>query len=221
MELLTAAQMRAIEQAAIEIGEVTSLELMERAGQGVVDAAFEEWPDLAKTSCSAVVLCGPGNNGGDGFVVARLLKDRGWDLSIALSGTPAALRGDAVVMFEQLNVSEAALMPYEATALEHRFVQPGQVLLVDGLLGVGQTRATHDILRPYEKAWNAYSNLSPKNSIHTVSIDVPTGYNSDTGALLTDGPFEPDLTVTFHREKPVHPILREHGYKVVVKDIGL
>ena len=59
-ELLTAAQMRAIEQAAIDSGQVTGLELMERAGRGVVDAIFAEWPDLAKTSHAAVVLCGPG-----------------------------------------------------------------------------------------------------------------------------------------------------------------
>ena len=74
-ELLTAAQMRAIEAAAIASGEVTGLELMERAGRGVVEAVFEEWPELQATAHRAVVLCGPGNNGGDGFVVARLLEE--------------------------------------------------------------------------------------------------------------------------------------------------
>ena len=74
-ELLTAAQMRSLEAAAIASGEVTGLELMERAGRGVVEAVFEEWPELRATSHRAVVLCWPGNNGGDGFVVARLLKD--------------------------------------------------------------------------------------------------------------------------------------------------
>jgi NAD(P)H-hydrate repair Nnr-like enzyme with NAD(P)H-hydrate epimerase domain len=77
-ELLTAAQMRAIEAAAIASGEVTGLELMERAGRGVVEAIFEEWPELAAGSFRAMVLCGPGGNGGDGFVVARLLKEWGW-----------------------------------------------------------------------------------------------------------------------------------------------
>jgi len=72
-ELLTAAQMRAIEEAAIASGEVTGLELMERAGRGVVEAILEWRPELAKASRKAVVLCGPGNNGRDGFVVARLL----------------------------------------------------------------------------------------------------------------------------------------------------
>ncbi|MXW87314.1 MAG: bifunctional ADP-dependent NAD(P)H-hydrate dehydratase/NAD(P)H-hydrate epimerase, partial [Boseongicola sp. SB0667_bin_21] len=73
--ILTAEEMRAVEQAAMSSGEVTGLELMERAGRGVVEAIFENWPDLASTSHRAHVLCGPGNNGGDGFVVARLLKE--------------------------------------------------------------------------------------------------------------------------------------------------
>ena len=89
-ELLTAAQMRAIEQAAISSGEVTGLELMERAGRGVVEAILEEWQEMALTTHKAVVLCGPGNNGGDGFVVARLLKDRGWEVEVFLYGDEEA-----------------------------------------------------------------------------------------------------------------------------------
>ena len=94
-ELLTASQMRAIEQAAIDSGEVTGLELMERAGVGVVEAILEEWPAMALTSQNAVVLCGPGNNGGDGFVVARLLKQRGWEVEVFLYGDERKLPVDA------------------------------------------------------------------------------------------------------------------------------
>lgn len=90
-ELLTAAQMRAIELAAINSGEVTGLELMERAGRGVVEAILEEWPEMALTSHKALVLCGPGNNGGDGFVVARLLKQRGWEVEVFLYGDEGKL----------------------------------------------------------------------------------------------------------------------------------
>ena len=94
-DLLTAAQMRALEQAAIASGEVTGLDLMERAGAGVVEAILAEWPDLALTSHRAVVLCGPGNNGGDGFVVARLLKQRGWEVEVFLHGDPEKLPPDS------------------------------------------------------------------------------------------------------------------------------
>ncbi|MEL7000410.1 MAG: NAD(P)H-hydrate epimerase, partial [Pseudomonadota bacterium] len=94
-ELLTAAQMRAVEQAAIDSGEVTGLELMERAGRGVVEAILEWGPELATAPHRAVVLCGPGNNGGDGFVVARLLKQRGWEVEVFLYGDEDKLPRDA------------------------------------------------------------------------------------------------------------------------------
>ena len=112
-ELLTAAQMRAIEEAAIASGKVTGLELMERAGRGVVQAIFEEWLELAPSwgpapkppeyllqddeggMHRAVVLCGPGNNGGDGFVVAGLLKECGWDVEVFLYGDAEKLPPDA------------------------------------------------------------------------------------------------------------------------------
>ena len=85
-ELLTAAQMRAIEAAAMASGRVTGPELMERAGAGVAEAVLLHWPAFARTPQRAVVLCGPGNNGGDGFVVARLLAARGWQVTVCALG---------------------------------------------------------------------------------------------------------------------------------------
>ncbi|MEX0286802.1 MAG: NAD(P)H-hydrate epimerase, partial [Paracoccaceae bacterium] len=94
-ELLTSAEMRAIEQAAIARSEVTGLELMERAGRGVVEAVFEEWPELEaqahEAKHKAVVLCGPGNNGGDGFFVARPFAERDWDVAGVLAGDGAQI----------------------------------------------------------------------------------------------------------------------------------
>src|SRR6056297_409934 len=94
-EVLSAGQMRALETEAIESGQVTGLELMERAGRGVVEAVFSQWPDLAQAPGWAAVLCGPGNNGGDGFVIARLLRDWGWEVDLWLLGDPERLRRGA------------------------------------------------------------------------------------------------------------------------------
>ena len=220
-ELLTAAHMRAIEQAAIASGEVTGLELMERAGRGVVEAIFEEWPNLRATSHRAVVLCGPGNNGGDGFVVARLLKDLGWQVKVACTIRLGKLKGDAATNAARVVADDADLMPYDRDHVCHALEKPGNIILVDALLGIGQDRNADAILDPYNKAWSMMANFSPDNQIRAVSIDVPTGYETDTGALCAKAPFEPDLTVTFHARKPVHDVISSHGYKVVVKDIGL
>ena len=94
-DLLTAEQMRSLEADAIGSGRVTGRTLMERAGQGVLTAILETWPDLADTPGRAVVLCGPGNNGGDGYVVARLLSARGWSVGLHSLGDPARLPPDA------------------------------------------------------------------------------------------------------------------------------
>ena len=84
--MLTAGQMRSLEADAIDRGRVSGAVLMERAGQGVVEAILAEWPDLADRTGAAVVLCGPGNNGGDGYVVARVLAGRGWEVEVFALG---------------------------------------------------------------------------------------------------------------------------------------
>ena len=137
-ELLTAAQMRAIEQAAIDSGEVTGLELMERAGKGVVEAIFEEWPELAEASHRAVVLCGPGNNGGDGFVVARLLKECGWEVEVFLYGDASRLPPDARVNYDRWGEMGEVL----PLTLDNggKFSCPFGGVLVDALFGTGLVR---------------------------------------------------------------------------------
>ena len=135
-ELLTAAQMRAIEQAAIRSGEVTGLELMERAGAGVVGAILAEWPELAETPGRAVVLCGPGNNGGDGFVIARLLAGRGWTVEVFLYGDPSKLPPDARVNCEQW-LAMGSVNPWAPAIISTASAD----LFVDAVFGAGLTRA--------------------------------------------------------------------------------
>ncbi|MCK4711432.1 MAG: NAD(P)H-hydrate dehydratase [Marinosulfonomonas sp.] len=222
-ELLTAAQMRAIEQAAIDSGEVTGLELMERAGRGVVEAVFEEWPELAKTTHRAVVLCGPGNNGGDGFVVARLLKEWGWEVEVFLYGDADKLPPDAKVNCER----------WKGMGGNQKGVPPIELLIsadiiVDALFGTGLTRALSGIyIEVVEQlsrldlsvdGWPVYL----KDRI--VSIDLPSGVCSDSGMPLDESYwFEAALTVTFHTWRVGHfldfgPVT---SGRVICMDIGL
>jgi len=221
-ELLTAAQMRAIEQAAIDSGEVTGLELMERAGRGVVEAILEEWPTMVLTSHKAVVLCGPGNNGGDGFVVARLLKERGWEVEVFLYGDEEKLPVDAKENCERWREmgEVASTSGINADALW----EGAYDLLIDGVFGTGLTRGLAAYLGP----WLYHSNDSQSidDTTKTVAIDIASGICSDSGRELGEGgAFLPKLTVTFHRQKIGHFLDRGARYtrssKVRIVDIGL
>ncbi|NDW51949.1 NAD(P)H-hydrate dehydratase [Aliiroseovarius sp. PrR006] len=222
-ELLTAAQMRAIEAAAIESGEVTGLELMERAGRGVVEAIFEEWPELAKTSHKAVVLCGPGNNGGDGFVVARLLKEWGWEVEVFLYGDAEKLPPDARVNYERWMELGGSVSKSDSVSSDDLYFAEYDVF-IDALFGTGLTRSL-----PLEVAhWTFFSNDSQSESdmTKTVSIDIASGICSDSGLWAGwETPVLPKLVVSFHRAKIGHFIGQAIAYtrspRVVVADIGL
>ncbi|MBE0553946.1 MAG: NAD(P)H-hydrate epimerase, partial [Rhodobacteraceae bacterium] len=215
-ELLTAAQMRAIEQAAIASGQVTGLELMERAGQGVVEAILAEWPALATTAQRAVVLCGPGNNGGDGFVVARLLKERGWEVEVFLYGDPGKMPPDARVNYERWvgmgEISPVSKIP----EVRDQNVE----LWVDALFGIGCTRPLDSEAQLLLKA--TFQNWP------LVAIDILSGIDADSGRWIGGSPAEevPDscaLTVTFHRAKVGH-VLGEGSSvssRLRIVDLGL
>lgn len=246
-ELLTAAQMRAIEAAAIASGQVTGLELMERAGRGVVEAVFEEWPELRGGSFRAVVLCGPGNNGGDGFVVARPLKERGWEVEVFLYGDPEKMPPDARVNYERwVGMGEVSMLTYpiltDAEDEHFSFLASHMrdcdrgldgnpfppFLMVDALFGIGLTRPLTGI-DPVVWHWDNLALFRDLNNSRLVAVDVPSGLSSDSGDIVFGegcagtGVLPADLTVTFHRLKRGHsegPFHRLCG-KVVVKDIGL
>ena len=229
-ELLTAAQMRAIEQAAIASGEVTGLELMERAGRGVVEAILEWRPELATAPHKAVVLCGPGNNGGDGFVVARLLKQRGWEVEVLLYGDEARLPPDAAEnarrWWELGDIRPFCSSEYLA-ACELLGGRP--TVCIDAIFGAGLTRSLD--LPLVEDLWRISGfggDLSGLRARHVVAIDCPSGLDMDSGLLLGAGEppprtIMPDLTVTFH-----HPRIGHHlgsgplwCRSLQVTDIGL
>jgi hydroxyethylthiazole kinase-like uncharacterized protein yjeF len=217
-ELLTAAQMRAIEQAAIASGEVTGLELMERAGRGVVEAIFEEWPELRATSHRAVVLCGPGNNGGDGFVVARLLKEWGWEVEVFLYGDPERLPPDARVNYERWR-GMGEVIHYEGT-WENPPSHMNADLVVDALFGTGLTRP---VTASFYLMWPEGDLRCLPGVGRVVAVDVPSGLCSDSGRGIGEQVALADLTVTFHRAK-VGQFLADGPSlcgRVRVADIGL
>jgi hydroxyethylthiazole kinase-like uncharacterized protein yjeF len=216
-ELLTAAQMRAIEQAAIASGEVTGLELMERAGRGVVEAIFEEWPELRATSHRAVVLCGPGNNGGDGFVVARLLKEWGWEVEVFLYGDPERLPPDARVNYERW-AGMGTITPHDRAAPDYSGCDG---LVIDAVFGTGLTRPLSGDVEKFVRAM-------ARRGVG-VSVDLPSGFCADSGKYLSeedpDGHHcpEPQLIVTFQRSRLGHMLdqLPCIDARVKVVDIGI
>ncbi len=240
-ELLTAAQMRAIEQTAIESGAVTGLELMERAGRGVVEAVFEEWPELAQTAHRAVVLCGPGNNGGDGFVVARRLRDKGWNVEVLLYGDPANLPPDARTNHDIWRAMGHVL----PLTVERAAEGPRPTLLIDAMFGTGLTRAIPLVCA---NAFHAVEGRDVGDNhpwlvpFHKVAIDFPSGLDCDSGKFLfperdvdpedveahwdwwkndaSRRMLNPDLALSFHRLKVGH-VLGNPLYRCRVVEIGL
>ncbi len=233
MELLTAAQMRAIEGAAIDSGAVTGLELMERAGRGVVEAIFAEWPELQAAPHRAVVLCGPGNNGGDGFVIARLLKEWGWEVELFLYGDPDKLPPDAKVNYERW-AEMGAIRDMDADAFEGL---ESVDLVIDAIFGAGLTRpfpegAGEDMEEGLGRLSMICRGMTEPPVPHPpkiVAVDVPSGLCSDSGRVLSTNDrreadiLQADLTVTFHRPRVGHRIGGGPAWcgQVRVADIGL
>ena len=205
-EFLTAGQMRALEQAAIDSGEITGVELMERAGRGVVEATFEEWPELRATSHRAVVLCGPGNNGGDGFVAARLLKEWGWEVEVFLYGNAEKLPADARVNYARWSaigeVRDFSLRAFADVYFRHADMRPaaGALLLVDAVFGTGLSRPVHG---EAARALELVAEAAEFGHAKVVAVDTPSGLCADSGKVL-GAAAAANLTVTFHRAKLGH-----------------
>lgn len=211
-DLLTNAQMRAVEAAAVAQGRVSGLALMERAGAGVVAAIFATWPDLRASAHGAVVLCGPGNNGGDGYVVARLLRDWGWQ--VLVHGT-ACGGGDAAHMARAWNKAGRQVLPLTNDAL--LVSMQGAAVVIDALLGIGQGRSADAILGPVLQARAAVQGK------RWVAVDVPTGMNADSGRLTGSLVCAADLTVTFHSAKLGHHLAQGPDLcgRLAVVDLGI
>ncbi len=201
--LLTTKEMGRADRRAVEMG-VPSLALMENAGRAVAGSA---WVHL-QAGDKVVVLCGPGNNGGDGFVAARLLAERGCEVSVALLGSRAALKGDAAEMARRWTGEVVPLGPHA--------VQFAKVI-VDAIFGAGLTRDIEGIVAQTVRAINQRD-----SSVKLIAVDVPSGLDGNTGrerGIAVRG----DETVTFACLKPGHVLLPGRGLcgRITVADIGI
>ncbi|HEV7959438.1 MAG TPA: NAD(P)H-hydrate epimerase, partial [Rhizomicrobium sp.] len=196
-EILTNQEMRRADAAAVAAG-TPSLTLMENAGRAVTDAIAARF-----TPCRTIVLCGPGNNGGDGFVAARLLASHGFDVTVAAA---SGHKGDAAAMAVQWQGARVALSP---ACLE------GAVLIVDALFGAG-------LSRPLEKNDRAVVEALNRAHVPVVAVDVPSGLDADSGKILGIA-VKASLTVTFFRLKPGHLLLpgRDLCGETQLADIGI
>ncbi|WP_295679884.1 NAD(P)H-hydrate dehydratase [uncultured Nevskia sp.] len=196
--LLDVRQMTLADRLTVAAG-TPSIDLMESAGTAVSKAITLRW-----TARPVIVLCGPGNNGGDGFVVARQLAESGWPVRVALLGSFDSLVGAARHHAERWQRAIEALTP---VALE------GAELVVDAVFGSGLSRA---LTGPAALTLAAAS----KKRVPLIAIDVPSGVMGDTGEAL--GAVSTVLTVTFFRKKPGHVLMPGRGLcgEVIVADIG-
>lgn len=201
LELLTNEEMGEADRLAVEAG-VASLTLMENAGAAVAAQASR----MLKRGGRAVVLCGPGNNGGDGFVAARHLAEAGFAVDVALLGPRDALKGDAAAMARRWS---GRVEPLAFVSLD------GAQLIIDALFGAGLTRALEGTAATVVDIVNTIN-------IPVLAVDVPSGLDGSTGQAT--GPVVKAMrTVTFFRRKPGHILLpgRELCGTVRVANIGI
>lgn len=183
-ELYTATQMAQVDAKAAAAG-IPVATLMARAGQAVAHAMIDRWSPRP-----ILVLCGPGNNGGDGWVAARVLAERGWPVQIVSLVSRARLTGAAA--------DHAARWTGPVTLWEGEGPAAGDAaLLVDALFGAGLNRP----LPPPVRRW-----LARHAALPLVAVDVPSGLDGSTGQVPDWAP-QAALTVTFHRYKPGHFIM--------------
>lgn len=198
--VLSNAAMAAVDRAAIAAG-IPGEVLMETAGRAVTRAIVERC-----APCRVLVLAGPGNNGGDGYVVARRLAAAGWPVTLAAFGDPARLAGDAA--------RAASLWPGPVHPLEAAPGLPGD-LVVDALFGAG-------LDRPLAADLAGLIAASTAKRRHVVAVDVPSGVDGSSGAVSPGTP-RAALTVTFCAPKPGHLLepARSMAGEIVCADIGI
>lgn len=199
--LLTPDEMARADRMARESG-IASFDLMVRAGYAVAAAALHRFPEARRFA----ILCGPGNNGGDGYVAGRALAASGANVAVFTHGHPDDLKGDARLAFEAWRGAVAHLGKYEP--------QPGDIV-VDALFGAGLSR---EVSREVAEVIAAVTEAA----VPVLAVDLPSGLSGRSGKTL-GAAFKADRTITFMARKPGHLLLpgRSLCGDIEVADIGI
>jgi ADP-dependent NAD(P)H-hydrate dehydratase / NAD(P)H-hydrate epimerase len=193
MKIVSAAEMREIDKVTSEQFHVPSLTLMENAGTAVADFVLSQYPWARRIG----VICGKGNNGGDGFVAARKLLDSGREVRILLLGEPSELRGDAAEMFSRLPVPPQLARSNEELNGEQARTVFDAHLFVDAILGTG--------FRPPVRGLYAQAiELLNQAQTPVVAVDLPSGADADVVGEQTGAVARADGIITFTAPRPAH-----------------
>jgi hydroxyethylthiazole kinase-like uncharacterized protein yjeF len=202
IEVLTTAEMAEADRL-VMAGGITGIQLMENAGRAVADAVVRRGRRSAPAVC---VVAGPGNNGGDGFVCARILAERGYPVRLVLLGDRSRLKGDAAAVAARWQGPVEVATPEALADAE---------LVVDALFGAGLDRPVEGTARTLIEAINAAA-------VPVIAVDLPSGVNGNSGAVM-GAAVNATETVTFFRRKPGHLLLpgRLRCGPVYVANIGI
>ena len=192
--ILTADEMRTADRVTAEQFGIPSIALMRHAGQAVARFVYNEYPQCGRIS----VLCGKGNNGGDGFVAARALAATGREVNVLLLGDPDGLKGDARTAYAEMQI--APVLAADEAALDSaqvRSILANSDLFLDAVVGTGFQPPLRGAVAALRDRVNALS-------IPIVSIDLPSGWDADSREFGADGAFRADAVVTFTAPKQAH-----------------
>ena len=206
---MTRAQVREIDRRSIEDFHIPGIVLMENAARAAADVACE----MLSGDCvgEVLILCGGGNNGGDGLAVARHLHNRGSEVFIQLTIDPAKYSGDVLINY---SVARAMKIPIEPINLDAIATTPALVI-IDAIFGTGLQNPSRD---PFGQIVDAMN----QSRVPVLAIDLPSGLDCDTGKPLGDACVEAARTITFVAEKAgfANPDAQRYLGRVSIGDIG-
>jgi NAD(P)H-hydrate epimerase len=205
---LTRAQVREVDRRAIEAYHVPGIVLMENAARGAVEVA---WEMLNRSPADVTVVCGGGNNGGDGLAIARHLHNRGCHVRVDLATDPDRFKGDALINWQIIQAVHDHNL--EVGPAAPRLLSGRTSLVIDAIFGTGLSKPIGGRTREI---------IDSMADCHVLAIDLPSGLDCDTGDPLGDACVRAERTVTFVAEKAgfANPASRRYTGEVRIADIG-